>query len=166
MNASPPADGAASKAVSRRVLVVLHGVNLDMLGERAPEHYGTVTLASLEDAVRSEAARLGWDCVCLQTNHEGVFVEHLHRYRRADAILVNPGAWTHYSYAIHDALELVRGPVAEVHLSDVSAREDWRRRSVVSDVATFTIAGRGADGYLEAVRRLIDLVQNGRSELS
>ena len=93
--------------------------------------------------------------VCHQTNHEGEFVELVHRYRReAEGMIVNPGAWTHYSYAIHDALELVRAPIAEVHLSDVAAREAWRRVSVVADVAAFTISGQGPDGYVEAVRRL------------
>jgi 3-dehydroquinate dehydratase-2 len=95
--------------------------------------------------------------VCLQTNHEGCFIEYLHKHRRADALLVNPGAWTHYSYAIRDALELVHCPVAEVHLSDITAREEWRRHSVISSVATFTVAGKGPQGYIDAVRRLVEI---------
>ena len=137
------------------LLVVLHGVNLDLLGERPAVHYGTITLPELEHTIEQAAATLGWRVVCHQTNHEGEFVELLHRYRReADGMIVNPGAWTHYSYAIHDALELVQAPVAEVHLSDVDARETWRRVSVVADVAAFTVSGRGPDGYAEAVRLL------------
>ena len=142
---------------TQRRLVVLHGANLNLLGERPAVHYGTVTLIELENMVAAEAARLGWDCLCLQTNHEGRYIEYLHEHRRAGAMIVNPGAWTHYSYAIRDALELVRCPVAEVHLSDISAREEWRRSSVVSEVASFTIAGKGPEGYLEAVRRLVEM---------
>jgi len=143
-----------------RQLVVVHGVNLDLLGERPAQHYGTVTLAELEEIVAAECGRLGWECLCLQTNHEGVYVEFLHEHRHADALLVNPGAWTHYSYAIRDALEIVNCPVAEVHLSDIAAREDWRRHSVVSPVASFTVSGKGAAGYVEAVRRLVGLVES------
>ena len=140
----------------RPLLVVLHGANLNLLGERPVAHYGTVTLPQLEDAVKTEAADRGWDCLCFQTNHEGRFIEYLHEYRRAGALLVNPGAWTHYSYAIRDALEIVTGPVAEVHLSDISSREEWRRHSVISEVVTFTITGKGPQGYLEAVRLLVE----------
>ena len=142
---------------TERLLVVLHGANLNLLGERPAVHYGTVTLAELEGLVAAEAGRLGWDCICLQTNHEGRFIEYVHEHRRAGALIVNPGAWTHYSYAIRDALELARCPIAEVHLSDISSREDWRRRSIVSEVASFTIAGKGPEGYLEAIRRLVEM---------
>ena len=142
---------------SERLMVVLHGANLNLLGERPAVHYGTVTLAELEGLVAAEAGRLGWDCICLQTNHEGRFIEYVHEHRRAGALIVNPGAWTHYSYAIRDALELARCPIAEVHLSDISSREDWRRRSIVSEVASFTIAGKGPEGYLEAIRRLVEM---------
>jgi 3-dehydroquinate dehydratase-2 len=143
---------------SPKSLVVLNGVNLDLLGERPAAHYGTITLPELERSVSEEAERLGWVCVCRQTNHEGQYVEHIHEFRHAGALLVNPGAWTHYSYAIRDALEVVTCPIGEVHLSDISSREEWRRISVISPVATFTIAGKGPDGYLEAARRLISLV--------
>ncbi|MBN1630725.1 MAG: 3-dehydroquinate dehydratase [Thermoleophilia bacterium] len=143
----------------RRRLVVLHGVNLDMLGQRPAQQYGSVTLAELESVVGDECKRLGWECLCLQTNHEGVYVEFLHEHRGADALLVNPGAWTHYSYAIRDALEIVTCPVAEVHLSDIATREDWRRHSVISEVVSFTVAGKGAEGYVEAARRLVELAE-------
>jgi 3-dehydroquinate dehydratase-2 len=138
------------------LLVVIHGANLNLLGERPAAHYGTLTLAQLEDVVKTEAYEHGWDCLCFQTNHEGRFIEYLHEHRRADALLVNPGAWTHYSYAIRDALEIVSAPVAEVHLSDISSREEWRRHSVISEVVTFTISGQGPQGYLEAVRLLVE----------
>jgi 3-dehydroquinate dehydratase II len=149
--------GMRGGAPQRRRLVMLHGANLDLLGERPAVHYGTITLVELEKLVVNEARSFGWECVCLQTNHEGAYVEYLHEHRHGDALIVNPGAWTHYSYAIRDALELVRGPVAEVHLSDITAREDWRRQSVVSEVVSFTISGKGPDGYVEAVRRLVEM---------
>ncbi len=139
-------------------LIVLHGPNLNLLGQRPVEHYGTITLPELEQRVSGEAAGLGWECSCLQTNHEGMYIDWIHAFRNEGALLVNPGAWTHYSYAIRDALELVNCPVAEVHLSDISSREDWRRVSVVSPAVSFTISGKGPDGYVEAVRRLVDLV--------
>jgi 3-dehydroquinate dehydratase-2 len=143
-------------------LVVLHGANLDLLGERPSAHYGTITLRVLEEMVVREAEQLGWTCTCRQTNHEGKFIEHVHEHRHAGALLVNPGAWTHYSYAIRDALEIVTCPIAEVHLSDVTTREEWRRHSVMSPVASFTIAGKGPEGYLEAVGRLVTMA-NARS---
>jgi len=152
-------EDASGGAHFPRLLVVLHGPNLNLLGERPAEHYGTLTLPELESLVAHEARRLGWDCLCFQTNHEGVYIDYIHEYRNAGALLVNPGAWTHYSYAIHDALELVRCPVAEVHLSEVSKRESWRRHSVITPVATFVVSGKGAEGYLEAVRRLISLAE-------
>ena len=145
-------------------MVALHGANLDMLGERPAEHYGTVTLRMLESLICDEVRALGWQCLCLQTNHEGSFVEWLHEYRHEDALIVNPGAWTHYSYAIRDALEIVTCPVAEVHLSNIDSREEWRRHSVISPVVSFTISGKGPDGYKEAVHRLFELVRGRASE--
>jgi 3-dehydroquinate dehydratase-2 len=142
-----------------RQLVVLHGANLNMLGARPAEHYGTITLPELEALVAAEAARLDWRSLCLQTNHEGSFIELLHEHRHADALIVNPGAWTHYSYAIRDALEMVVCPVAEVHLSKIEDREEWRRLSLISAVVSFTISGKGPHGYVEAVQRLVKLVE-------
>ncbi|MHB0979757.1 MAG: type II 3-dehydroquinate dehydratase [Thermoleophilia bacterium] len=148
----------------RPLLVLLHGVNLGLLGERPAAHYGTVTLADLERLVTKEAEKSGWECACHQTDHEGVYVELIHGYRNsAAAVIVNPGAWTHYSYAIRDALELVKCPVAEVHLSDVERREEWRRVSVVADVASIRIVGKGPEGYAQAVRELVGLVTGVRS---
>src|SRR5581483_6740047 len=107
---------------------VMHGVNLDQLGRRDPSHYGPMNYEELERYITDVGAELGLRTRFFQTNHEGEFVEHLHRLEgMADGIVLNPGAWTHYSYAIHDALELTGLPAVEVHLSDVDAREEWRR---------------------------------------
>ncbi len=134
---------------------VMHGVNLDQLGRRDPKHYGTLTLKELERRISEAAGELGLAVRFFQTNHEGEFVEHLHRLPGlADAIVLNPGAWTHYSYAIRDALELTGLPAVEVHLSDVDAREEWRRRSVITELCVARVAGKGPDGYREALERL------------
>ncbi len=139
----------------RNRVEVMHGVNLDQLGRRDPAHYGSLTLEELERAVSESARELGLEVRFFQTNHEGEFVEHLHRLNgMADAIVLNPGAWTHYSYAIRDALELTRLPAIEVHLSDVDTREQWRRHSVITDLCVTRIAGKGAGGYRDALVRL------------
>jgi 3-dehydroquinate dehydratase-2 len=136
-------------------IFVLHGVNLDTLGRRDPKHYGPITLTELEGRIREWAGELGLEVDCRQTNFEGQYVEWLHEaLDGADGVIVNPGAWTHYSYAIRDALELLEVPVVEVHLSDVDAREEWRRISVVRDVAAKTVMGKGPDGYHEALKFL------------
>jgi 3-dehydroquinate dehydratase II len=134
---------------------VLHGVNLDQLGRRPPEHYPAVTLAELEVAVGRFGRQLGLSVSFDQTNHEGEFVEALHEAgETADALVLNPGAWTHYSYAIRDALEISGLPAVEVHLSAVDEREEWRRRSVVSDLCIGRVTGKGVDGYREALEIL------------
>ena len=131
---------------------VLHGVNLDMLGKRDPEHYGTLTLVELEVRIRHWARQLGLEASFFQTNSEGEYVERLHQAPElADALVVNPGAWTHYSYAIRDALEIAGRPTIEVHLSDVESREEWRQKSVIADLVLRSIAGKGPDGYREAL---------------
>lgn len=146
-----------------KVIWLLHGVNLDMLGRRSVEHYGTVTLKDVCESVRGHSAGRGFAVRCFQTNHEGRFVEQLHALSRGDepvdALIINPGAWTHYSWAIRDALELVSVPVAEVHLSAIDEREVWRRVSVVGDLAAVRVSGKGIDGYLEAVDALVALVE-------
>ena len=134
---------------------VMHGVNLDQLGRRDPQLYGSLTLAELEQQVREHAEQLGMRTRFFHTNHEGQFVEHLHSLAgEADAILLNPGAWTHYAWAIRDALEIAALPALEIHLSDVQLREPWRRHSVISDICFATISGRGPDGYREALARV------------
>ena len=136
-------------------IYVLHGVNLDTLGRRDPTHYGVITLPELEGKIKEWGEALGLEVVCRQTNFEGEYVEWLHEaLDGADGVIVNPGAWTHYSYAIRDALELLEVPVIEVHLSDIDAREEWRRLSVVRDVAAKTIMGKGPEGYREALEFL------------
>jgi 3-dehydroquinate dehydratase II len=139
----------------RNRVEVLHGVNLDMLGKRDPEHYGTLTLIELEVRVRHWARELGLEASFFSTNSEGAYVERLHQAPEvADALLLNPGAWTHYSYAIRDALEIAGTPAVEVHLSDVDSREEWRRQSVISDLVLGRVQGKGVDGYREALEIL------------
>jgi 3-dehydroquinate dehydratase-2 len=136
---------------------VLNGVNLDMLGRRDPSVYGDVTLSELETRIYDWAAELGCRARCRQTNHEGEYVEWCHdALDSADGVIVNPGAWSHYSYAIRDALELLTIPLVEVHLSNVEVREEWRRSSVVSDLAAYRVVGQGPEGYREALRFLVE----------
>ena len=131
---------------------VMHGVNLDQLGRRDPAHYGGMSFLQLEQAIDAFAGELDVDARFFQTNHEGEFVEELHRVvNLADAAIINAGAWSHYSRAIGDALQFAGVPAVEVHLSDVSAREEWRHVSVLSDACVATIAGKGVDGYRDAL---------------
>ncbi len=143
-----------------KTLWLLHGVNLDMLGRRDPAHYGVLTLPELEAYVVARAAARGFAARCHHTNHEGELVEKIHEIVRdgVDAVIVNPGAWTHYSYAIRDALEMVEAPIAEVHLSAIEGREEWRRRSVIAELAAVRVSGKGREGYGEAVDALADLI--------
>ena len=139
----------------RNRVEVMHGVNLDQLGRRDPTHYGHLTLDDLERTIKDAADHLGLEVRFFHTNHEGEFVEHLHRLEGlADAIVLNPGAWTHYSYAIRDALELAGLPAVEVHLSDVDSREEWRRHSVITELCIARVAGKGPDGYRDALERV------------
>ena len=142
-----------------KTLWLLHGVNLDMLGRRDPAVYGTMTLAELEAYVARHGEARGFTVHSFQTNFEGELIEKVHQLvvSGVDAAIINPGAWTHYSYALHDALELVSAPVAEVHLSDLGSREEWRRISVIADVVDVRIAGKGAAGYVEALEALARL---------
>jgi len=136
-------------------IAVMHGVNLDQLGRRDPAVYGTLTLAELERRIAEQARELGLQASFFQSNHEGAFVERLHELRdEADAIVLNPGAWTHYAWAIRDALEIAALPAVEVHLSDVHNREPWRRTSVIGDLCLATVSGRGPDGYGDALALL------------
>jgi 3-dehydroquinate dehydratase II len=140
-------------AVRNRV-EVLHGVNFDMLGSRDRLIYGGFTLPELEVKIKRFAGDLGLEAAFYQSNSEGEFVEHLHRLPEiADAAIVNAGAWTHYSWAIRDALDLTGIPTVEVHLSDISKREEWRRHSVFEglDLIIGQIYGKGPDGYREAL---------------
>jgi len=141
-------------AVTRNRVEVMHGVNLDMLGSRDHDIYGDFTLPELEVQIKRFARELDLEAAFFQTNSEGEFVEHLHRLpERADAALINAGAWTHYSWAIRDALDLTGIPTVEVHISDISKREELRRHSVFAglDLILGQIYGKGADGYREAL---------------
>jgi 3-dehydroquinate dehydratase-2 len=133
-------------------VVVLNGANLNAIGDRDPELYGGIGYSELETQIYAWGKELGCSVRCLQTNSEGQFIDWCHEARRsAKGLIVNPGAWTHYSYAIRDALELWSPPVVEVHLSDIEKREEWRRVSVIADVVTERIIGKGPDGYREAL---------------
>jgi len=134
---------------------VMHGVNLDQLGRRPALHYGQLTFDELIFRIEQFAGELGLQARFFQTNAEHEFVEHLHKLEGlADGIVLNPGAWTHYSYAIRDALEIAALPAVEVHLSDIAAREDFRNTSVISDLCIATVTGQGPEGYREALARL------------
>ena len=134
---------------------VLHGVNLDMLGSRDKDVYGDFTLPELELRIKRFARDLELEAFFFQTNSEGEFVEHLHRLPKiADAAIVNAGAWTHYSRAIADALQLTGLPAVEVHLSAVEERDDWRKLSVFDGLVLAKISGKGPDGYREALELL------------
>jgi 3-dehydroquinate dehydratase II len=147
---------------TRYRIEVMHGVNLDQLGRRDPLLYGTLTLPELERRIEDEASALGLDTRFFQTNHEGAFIERLHALAgEVDAILLNPGSWTHYAWAIHDALEIAALPALEIHISDVQAREPWRRVSVIADLCFATISGRGPDGYGDALALLRDRLDRG-----
>jgi 3-dehydroquinate dehydratase-2 len=137
---------------------VLNGVNLDVLEKRDPAIYGGVSLRELEQRIDAWAENIGHTVRCRQTNSEGEYVDFCHAsVDWADGVIANPGAWSHYSYAIYDALELFPGPIVEVHLSNPEERaEEWRHTSVIADLAAHRILGRGPDGYLDALAWLAE----------
>jgi 3-dehydroquinate dehydratase II len=139
----------------RNRVAVMHGVNLDALDRRPAEHYGGLTFARLEFKIDQFARALGLDARFFHSNHEGEFVEELHKVNDyADGLLLNPGAWTHYAWSIRDAVELTGLPAVEVHLSDVKNREPFRAISVLEDVSIGSVSGQGVDGYRVALERL------------
>ncbi len=141
-------------------IALLHGPNLNMLGRRPSQHYGTLTLGELEQRVRDWGRERDMTVTAFQTNHEGSFLEHVHGLAGAvDGAIVNPGAWTHYQWSIRDALELLGAPFVEVHLSDIEAREPHRRQSVVRDIAAAAIWGKGPEGYRDALDRLAEILR-------
>ena len=138
-------------------ILVLHGPNLNLLGIREPDIYGTTTLEDINRLLQKKAAEWGLELRILQSNHEGVLVDFLHENRTwADGVLINPGALTHYGYSLHDAILAIQKPTVEVHLSNIFAREEWRRKSVLSPTCKGIISGFGAESYLlglEALRK-------------
>ena len=136
-------------------VTVLNGVNLNILGRRDPALYGGLSIVELEGRIYEWARELELGVNCRQSNDEGEFIHWIHdAYDNADGIVINPGAWTHYAWSIRDALEPLKIPIVEVHLSNVDEREEWRRTSVLADVATHRIVGKGPDGYREALEYL------------
>jgi 3-dehydroquinate dehydratase-2 len=138
-------------------ILVLNGVNLDELGRRDPATYGGLSLGELESRIYQWARDVESSAQCKQTNSEGEYINWIHEgLDWADGVIVNPAAWTHYSYAIRDALELFEDstPIVEVHLSNVDEREDWRRVSVISDIVSHRVIGKGPEGYKEAIEWL------------
>lgn len=137
-------------------ILVLHGPNLNLLGEREPEVYGSMTLAQLDAKLQARARELKVKLRSFQSNHEGELIDLIHKHRRwANGLVFNPGAYTHYSYALRDAVAAARIPTIEVHLSDVRKREAFRRVSVISPVCRAQISGKGVGSYLEAIDRLV-----------
>jgi len=136
-------------------VLVLNGVNLDALGRRDPKLYGGLSLNELETKIYGWAHALDISARCRQTNSEGEYIGWIHdAYDDVDAVIVNPGAWSHYSYAIRDALELLEVPIVEVHLSNIEEREEWRKHSVLAEIASARVIGKGPDGYREALEFL------------
>ena len=136
-----------------RRIEVLHGINFDVLGRRPAAHYGGLTLEALEVQIKGYADELGLSVAFSQTNHEGDYCEALHK-ATGEGLILNPGAWTHYSWAIRDALDVAGKPAVEVHISDVSKREDWRSVSVFDGLVAGVVSGSGIDGYREALEIL------------
>lgn len=136
-------------------IIILHGPNLNLLGDRDPDVYGSASLAEINGLLSERAEAMGLRVRCLQSNHEGELIDALHRERHwADGVVINPGALTHYSYALRDAVEAIGLPTAEVHLSDIHHREAFRRVSVLKDVCATQVSGKGAQSYVEAMERL------------
>ena len=142
-------------------ILVLHGINLNMFGKRDPAQYGTVTLAQIDARLASLGAELGVEVECFQTNHEGEMAERIHRAHEqaVDGVVINAGAWTHYSYGLRDALAILKCPIVEVHMSNVHARETFRHTSVFAEVVCGQVCGFGVDSYLLGLRAAVSAAQ-------
>jgi 3-dehydroquinate dehydratase-2 len=144
-------------------ILVLHGVNLNMFGKRDPAQYGTITLDEIDKKLKELAKELGVELETFQTNHEGAICEKIHQahQEKVDAVIINAGAWTHYSYALRDALAILKVPIIEVHMSNIHAREEFRHYSVVSPLAKGLICGFGVNSYLLGLRAAVASIQEG-----
>ena len=142
-------------------ILCLNGINLNMFGKRDPAQYGTVTLAEIDAQVKKLGQELGADVECFQTNFEGAMAEKIHHAHTdgVDAVMINAGAWTHYSYGLRDALAILKCPIIEVHMSNIHAREAFRHHSVIAEIAKGQIAGFGADSYLLGLRAAVSAAQ-------
>ncbi len=146
-------------------ILCLNGINLNMFGKRDPAQYGTITLDQIDSQVKQLGQELGAEVVCYQTNFEGAMVEKIHQAHAdgVSAVLINAGAWTHYSYGIRDALAILKCPIIEVHMSNIHAREAFRHQSVIAEIAKGQIAGFGVDSYLLGLRAAVSAVQSKTS---
>lgn len=142
-------------------ILTLHGINLNMFGKRDAKTYGTATLAEIDAGLKAIGQTLGAEVECFQTNFEGAMAERIHQayFEGVDAVLINAGAWTHYSYGIRDALAILKCPILEVHMSNVHARETFRHTSVFAEVVRGQICGFGTESYMAALRTAVSLVQ-------
>lgn len=145
-------------------VLTLHGINLNMFGKRDPKQYGTATLDDINHSLQALGQELGVEVECFQTNFEGAMVEKIHQafFDNVDAVVINAGAWTHYSYGIRDALAILKCPIVEVHMSNIHAREAFRHHSVIADIAKGQVAGFGVDSYLLGLRTAVNHAQAGR----
>ncbi len=146
-------------------ILCLNGINLNMFGKRDPAQYGTITLDQIDAQVKQLGQELGAEVVCYQTNFEGAMVEKIHQAHAdgVSAVIINAGAWTHYSYGIRDALAILKCPIIEVHMSNIHAREAFRHQSVIAEIAKGQIAGFGVDSYLLGLRAAVSAVQSEAS---
>jgi len=146
-------------------ILMLHGVNHDMFGKREPKYYGTITLAEIDERMRQLGRELGVEVESFQTNREGEMCERIHRafMEGVDAVVINAGAWTHYSYALRDALAILKGPIVEIHMSNNHARDRFRQYSVISEIAKGYIAGFGVDSYLLGLRAAVSAAGAGKT---
>jgi len=145
-------------------ILMLHGINHDMFGRRDPAQYGTITLEEINAGLQKLGKELGTEVECFQTNHEGAMCERIHKgfLDGADAVLINAGAWTHYSYGIRDALAILTCPIVELHMSNIHAREEFRHKSVFAEIVKGQICGFGADSYLLALRAAVSAVKGAK----
>ena len=145
-------------------ILMLHGINHDMFGKRDPAQYGTITLEEINASLQKMGKELGAEVECFQTNHEGAMCERIHKgfLDGVNAVLINAGAWTHYSYGIRDALAILTCPIVELHMSNIHAREEFRHKSVFAEIVKGQICGFGSDSYLLALRAAVSAVNGAK----